>query len=86
MGEKAEKNYKITEKKLRQLLEAAHNFYALECGGVDNWSFYGDSMWEYYEECLKDCGVDPEGIEVLSEAKNVVIDFQLENEFELIEE
>ena len=38
---------KIDKKELRELLEAYYKLQALECGGVDNWEWYGASLQDY---------------------------------------
>lgn len=38
------KEYIITEEELRSLLKSQAELLALECGGVDNWSWYGESL------------------------------------------
>lgn len=43
---------KIEENALRQLLIAAHNYWALECGGVDNWDFLGEAIHAYVGDCI----------------------------------
>lgn len=43
---------KIEENALRQLLIAAHNYWALECGGVDNWDFRGEAVHAYVDDCI----------------------------------
>ena len=45
-----EKSYIITESKLRYLLDCAHTLEALQSGGVDNWSWYSDSINDYCNE------------------------------------
>lgn len=44
------KKYLITESRLQELLEAEATLIALECGGVDNWDWYSESISEHYEE------------------------------------
>ena len=39
--------YPISEEELRDLLYCRHTLAALECGGVDNWPWYGDSISDY---------------------------------------
>lgn len=46
--------YKIGEERLKELIIAEQRLNALECGGVDNWTWYGDSMVGY----LKNEGAD----------------------------
>ena len=43
------KYYPISEEELRDLLYCRHILTALECGGVDNWLWYGDSISNYKE-------------------------------------
>ena len=38
----------IPKKEYAQLLDDSRKLNALENGGVDNWSFYGEAMSEYY--------------------------------------
>lgn len=44
-----ERYVKISVKELKELLEAEAKLNALECGGVDNWEFYGESFSYYLE-------------------------------------
>ena len=37
----------ISEKQLSSLLEEAYRYEALESGGVDNWSWYSESLKDY---------------------------------------
>ena len=37
------KEYIIEEEELRELLESRAELWALECGGVDNWSWYDEA-------------------------------------------
>lgn len=37
----------IKRSELKELLEAYHILAALECGGVDNWTWYSDARREY---------------------------------------
>lgn len=39
---------------LAELIEAAHQFWALECGGVDNWEWYGESCITYLEDYIRE--------------------------------
>ena len=41
------KYYKISEKYLKYLIESRARLEALESGGVDNWSWYGESYSDY---------------------------------------
>lgn len=40
----------IPKKKALSLLENNAKFIALEAGGVDNWEWYGESLWDYLKE------------------------------------
>ena len=40
----------IPKKKALNLLENNAKFIALEAGGVDNWEWYGESLWDYLKE------------------------------------
>ena len=44
------KYYEIDEQDLKSLLYQAHKLTALESGGVDNWSWYGESISEFCKE------------------------------------
>lgn len=39
--------YKIEAEELKRLLKAKMELQALNFGGVDNWSYYGDAVWDY---------------------------------------
>ena len=42
-----EKYYKVSETELKDLLYCYHKLMALECGGLDNWEWYGWSISDY---------------------------------------
>ena len=44
----------IKENELKELLEAYHILSALECGGVDNWTWYSDSRRDYIERWVRE--------------------------------
>jgi len=44
-----EKYYKISESDLRELLHDSLKLSALESGGVDNWEWYGDSIFDFIQ-------------------------------------
>lgn len=54
MKEKKEKKYLISEKELKEMLYAVNSLQALEWGGVDNWSWYGESFSDYVEHYIED--------------------------------
>jgi hypothetical protein len=43
--------YRISEPALRELLMAAHTFYALQSWGVDNWPGWGEAQHNYVDDC-----------------------------------
>lgn len=51
------KMYVLSKAELLSLLEDQAKLEALECGGVDNWEWYGESIEEseYYDE--KECEI-----------------------------
>ena len=49
-----EKKYLISEKELKEMLYAVNLLQALEWGGVDNWSWYGESCSDYVEHYIED--------------------------------
>ena len=44
--------YVIEEKMLLKLITAYFKLKALEAGGVDNWSWYGDSLNNYLKKLM----------------------------------
>ena len=54
----SEKQYKVPENVLRQLIAAKAELEALESGGVDNWSWYSESKYEYLEEYFSECNTE----------------------------
>lgn len=61
------KYYKISETDLRELLTAAHQFWALDGGGVDNWMWCGESCCDYLNQYNADQGTDFDDFEDLAE-------------------
>ena len=61
------KYYRISETDLRELLTAAHQFWALEGGGVDNWMWCGESCCDYLDQYNADQGTDFDDFEDLAE-------------------
>lgn len=55
-----EKFYKISESELIELLTDSLRLTALDEGGVDNWTWYGDSFNEFLQGAMKDEGLKPE--------------------------
>ena len=55
-----EKYFKVSESELRELLSGYNHWLALMCGGVDNWSWCGDSEGDFLEGAMKELGLDPQ--------------------------
>ena len=51
----------VPEKELILLLESYHRLQALENGGVDNWNWYGDSLYDYLENWIAEKKLNPSG-------------------------
>ena len=57
----SKKRYRlVSEYELRELLESQNRLVALESGGVDNWSWYGDSLSDYLKSWAEETGRDSE--------------------------
>lgn len=61
------KYYKISETDLLSLLVAANQFWALDQGGVDNWTWCGESCNDYLDRCNEELNTDFEDFEALAE-------------------
>lgn len=55
-----EKYYKISEGDLKYFIRCRAKLEALEAGGVDNWSWYGDSIHDYLIDMAKEYKIDTE--------------------------
>ena len=60
------KYYRVSETDLRELLAAAHYAWALENGGVDNWTWEADSRYDYLQQYNADQGTDFDNFEDLA--------------------
>lgn len=54
------KYYKINEEDLKYLIECRARLEALESGGVDNWSWYGESYSDYLTDMKEAYNMDKE--------------------------
>ena len=63
------KYYYISETDLRELLAAAHYAWALECGGVDNWTWEGESRHDYLKQYNAEHGTNFEYFEELADCE-----------------
>lgn len=80
--------YLVPENVLRDLLRDSNRLTALECGGVDNWDWYGYSIRGYVDDFIKNnpslvpCNEDDLedfGIDEISEIE--MADYMTLNEF-----
>lgn len=46
-----EKNITLSEDKFKRIYCGYLKYLALQNGGVDNWSWYGDSLGDFLKEC-----------------------------------
>ena len=60
--------YRISEPDLRELLMGAYTCEALNSGGVDNWTWCGESIRDYIDACSDIDGVHYEDMEEIVEA------------------
>lgn len=67
---------RVSPEEMRDLLESRARLHALETGGVDNWSWYGDS----FEDFLRRYG-QQEGR--LFESFEEVAQYELDNFYEM---
>ena len=58
--------YKISETDLLELLAEAHRLRALNSGGVDNWTWYGESCCDYLNRYNVNQGTDFDDFEELA--------------------
>ena len=57
------KMYKIAEDELRHIFHDALAYEALDCGGVDNWSYYGESFKDFIDYYKEDYQIPDEKID-----------------------
>ena len=50
----------VPEQELIDILEAAHKYWALEAGGVDNWNWYCDSLLDYLKASAAETNLNPD--------------------------
>ena len=61
------KYYIIDEKRLLELLKSEVRLDALECGGVDNWSWYYEAQVDYFDKEDRNFDLDTEYDKFISE-------------------
>lgn len=83
MGEKIKKYYCLSEEQLRKLIKASNDLNAFECGGIDNWSYYYDSLDEYYTNSAEELGFDTEEKD-LQELVSIVVEEELKTKYQQI--
>lgn len=54
-----EKKYILTETQLEELLACSAHLSALISGGVDNWSWYGESIGDFIDNWVKQHNKNP---------------------------
>lgn len=57
----------IKEDELKELLAAAHQFWAMQAGGVDNWEWAGESCCDYISEYNSTTGQNFEDFDEIAE-------------------
>ena len=62
------KYYRIDEHDLRDLLNRAMTCEALDHGGVDNWPWYGDAIYEYIDMCSNEDDASYEDMDEIVES------------------
>ena len=71
------KYYKISEDKLRKLLEDSLELSMLNIDGVDNWTWYGESYRELIKEYIPDADEDTDFSDV---AEMLLKDYEVVSE------
>ena len=56
------KMYRISEDELRRIFHDALAYEALDCGGVDNWSWYGESFMDFIDIYKEDYQIPEEEV------------------------
>lgn len=64
--------YEIDEDRLTDLLEAEIRLTALESGGVDNWSWYSESLWDTKESLANEYGLEIEDLSFRDIARHMI--------------
>lgn len=72
------KMYKISEDELRRIFHDALAYEALDCGGVDNWSWYGESLSNYIKDYVKENDIDisPNELTIADIAEHSLVYFE----------
>lgn len=83
MAEKVKKYYCLSEDQLKNLIKASNDLAALESGGVDNWSYYGDALDEYYTEYAKQLDFSTDNKEI-EELADIIAEEELRTEYQQI--
>lgn len=71
------KHYVVPEERLKQLIICANSLEALQSGGVDNWTFYSDSLDEAYTQWAENIGVANANEMNLYELENLIAENDL---------
>lgn len=81
--------YLVNENFLKDCIESKLKLSALECGGVDNWSYYGDALCEELDRMKKDLQVpkeEAEDFDYSDAAKSMLNYYEEEGEIEFFKE
>ena len=76
------KYYKIPENRLRDFIESEEILTALQDGGVDNWSWYGESLYDYYKAYSDENNLEeyPPDLEIETIVDNEIKRYEVLNE------
>lgn len=73
-----EKKYvKISIDELAELIESSKKLSALECGGVDNWEWYGESLCDYIAQEDEKYKYFDDYIDDITSEKNILKKYSL---------
>lgn len=67
-----ERKYEIKENRLVKLLAAELELNALNCGGVDNWEWCGDSISDALAELANEYNLDREDLSFEDVARHMI--------------
>ena len=70
--------YKVSKEQLLELLEYQARYYALEGGGVDNWTWYVESLSNYIKDYVKENDIDisPNELTITDIAEHSLVYFE----------
>lgn len=71
------KNYIVSEERLRELLSAELQLQMLEAGGVDNWEWYGENRQLFLLDCINNRVSEEEIPDRINE--DFIVDLDIKN-------